>query len=163
MANNWIDKLKAERAKREEVEPQRGDLRLQRTAILKARMPLFLSHTLSALNDDLGRLKREFPHTPQYHLTLQYKGPSSFRVLNSVPPRIILNVQYNEDGQFISIAEETGADSKPSSPLVPGANKILRINLIDDEQISLQDQDESLTGPEMFAEYLCKWVARIHE
>jgi hypothetical protein len=154
MAEHWVDKLKAKQVESEEHDRERTRLRLHKADVIKAKMPAFWSRLAACVKSDCAKLREAYSNDQQYHCTFETTGVASFRLLNTVPPRVILNVSYNEKGQFIDIEEFGGS-------LISRKTEQLVIVLTDNEELIINYRRESITDPETLAEYLCKRVAQV--
>jgi len=152
--SDWITRLKQEEA--QNVDKARDDtkLRLHKAAVVKAKMPAFWTQLRTCIGSDCIRLRYAFPDNSHRHCTLDnVQGDKAFRLINTIPPRVSLIVEYNADGQCIDISETRGSFMQPPEQY--------RITTTNEEEIVIKYHEESITEPAQLAEHLCKRVAQI--
>ena len=151
--SDWIDRLKTTQAQDTDRARDETKLRLLNAEVIKAQMPAFWSQLQTCIATDCTKLRQEFLSTPQYHCTLDNQSDRSFRLINTIPPRVYLIVEYNADGQCIDINE--------SREFVHQALERLKITTTSKEDLIIKYRDESITAPQQLAEHLCRRVAQI--
>jgi hypothetical protein len=153
LMSDWIDRFKQGQAHAADRARDEATLRLHKADVIKAQMPAFWSHLKTCIATDCARLRQELPDKPQYHCTLDNQSDRSFRLINTIPPRVYLIVEYNADGQCIDINE--------SRDFVQQTPERLKISTTSDEDILIMYGHEHITAPEQLAEHLCRRVAQI--
>jgi hypothetical protein len=151
---SWIDRLKREEAQSYDRARDETRLRLHNAAVVQAKMPAFWTHLRTCIGTSCIELRQAFPDNPHRHCTLDnVQGDRSFRLINTIPPRVSLIVEYNANGQCIDITDTRDSVQRPPEQY--------NITTTNDEEIVIKYGRETITAAAELAEHLCRRVAQI--
>jgi hypothetical protein len=159
MAEDWIDRLKKDQGQDADRARDETKLRLHIADVIKAKMPVFWSLLTTNIGTYCAKLRQTYPSDMQYHCTLNSVTSNSFRLINTIPPRVCIAVCYSESGQYIEI-QESGQQTAMDD-FAPRRMETLNIKTTDDEDITIAYRQEPITYPAKLAEHLCRRVAQI--